>query len=332
LILILAWLLLLASLAADAERHWIWQLLMALLLTALFVLNHGTMRRLSAAGMMITDTPYQHAAVMTVPAAPGQGGYRVLLTDTFSPQSVTYVDSPNELSGGYTQYFRLALHFVPRLERILMIGGGAYTVPKYFAAHHPQISMDVVEIDPGITQLARDYFFLAESPALRVFHSDARVFLKRASGRYDAIFIDAFQSGASVPFHLTTREMFARLYALLNQEGMVVMNLITAIEGEAGRLFRAEFATLKSVFPWVYAFPVGRPGDGTFVQNVVLAAFRSDVEPDMAGRGTEFDKLLGHLWTAPLQQDAAVVTDDYAPVEAYMLPVYQHWRRQQREE
>ena len=87
---------------------------------------------------------------------------RTLVTDSFGSQSRMYIDDPTALSGEYSEYYRLAFHFVPEVRRLLVIGGGAYTVPKYFAANYPEINIDVVEIDPGMTELARTYFALEE--------------------------------------------------------------------------------------------------------------------------------------------------------------------------
>ena len=46
--------------------------------------------------------------------------------------------------------------------RVLVMGGGGYSLPKYLAAYVPEARVDVVEIDPAITALAREFFFLDE--------------------------------------------------------------------------------------------------------------------------------------------------------------------------
>ena len=48
------------------------------------------------------------------------------------------------------------------LHRALVIGGGGYSFPKYLVAHTRRLLVDVVEIDPAITELARDHFYLDE--------------------------------------------------------------------------------------------------------------------------------------------------------------------------
>ena len=67
--------------------------------------------------------------------------------------------------------------------------------------------MEVVEIDPQMTEIARRFFRLEENPHLKIIHEDGRVFLNRAeASKYDAVLMDAFGSLFSVPFQLTTVE------------------------------------------------------------------------------------------------------------------------------
>ena len=63
---------------------------------------------------------------------------------------------------------------VPQARRILMLGGGGYSVPKWLlsgGAGLPAESLHctVVELDPAMTQVARDYFALpVNDPRLRI--------------------------------------------------------------------------------------------------------------------------------------------------------------------
>ena len=46
--------------------------------------------------------------------------------------------------------------------RVLVMGGGGYSLPKYLAAYVPEARVDVGEIDRAMTALARELFFLDE--------------------------------------------------------------------------------------------------------------------------------------------------------------------------
>lgn len=327
-VLILAVLLFAACIAAAPAYQWWWKLLLGLIIFGLMLLDPNTKTTLAANGLVDIDTPYQRVFVLTPKKTGEERAYRLLVTDVLGSQSMMYLDSPEELAGEYCKYFQLVFHFVPQVKRILIIGGGAYTVPKYFAAHYPGIQIDVVEIDPGVTDIARKYFSLKDYPNLTIIHEDARTFLNHTAARYDAVFLDAFQSSPSVPFHLTTREAFARVYAVLNDGGMVMMNVISAIAGKQGEFLRAETATLRSLFPSLQIFAVTDTDDATHVQNLIIAAEKSAAEPRLESSDAEADYLFHHLWNKEVPADIPVLTDNFAPVESYMLPVYVKWRKQ----
>lgn len=92
--------------------------------------------------------------------------------------------------------------------------------------------MDVVEIDPGITEVAKQYFFLKDDPRLKIFHEDARVYLNNSPTKYDVIFGDAFTSWFSIPYQLTTREAIQKQYDHLTDSGVIILNLISSLDGE----------------------------------------------------------------------------------------------------
>ena len=89
------------------------------------------------------------------------------------------------------------------VSNVLALGGGGYAWPKHAIAHHPEVSVDVVEVDPTITQIARDYFFLddlivqtrcVEEGRLGLVTVDARAFLDACEKSYDVIIGDCFAS------------------------------------------------------------------------------------------------------------------------------------------
>ena len=97
-----------------------------------------------------------------------------------------------------------------------MIGGAGYSYPKEYLKTYPNAKMDVVEIDPQMTEIAKKYFRLKENPHLKIIHEDGRIFLNRAeSQQYDAVLMDAFSSLFSVPFQLTTIEAVEQISRVL---------------------------------------------------------------------------------------------------------------------
>jgi hypothetical protein len=85
-----------------------------------------------------------------------------------------FLDVDSDLVYPYSKYYRLADFFNPHIKNALMIGGGAYSYPKDFLKKHPEARLDVVEIDPGVTALAQQYFNLKPSAQLHIYHEDGR--------------------------------------------------------------------------------------------------------------------------------------------------------------
>ena len=232
----------------------------------------------------------------------------------------------DELVFDYTKFYRLGSHFKSNISSALMLGGAGYSYPKDFLASVPGARLDVVEIDPKLTELAHDYFRLPrDNPRLKIYHEDGRIFLNNASSsQYDVIYGDAFSSLHSIPYQLTTKEAVEKMFDALKSDGVVLVNIISAIEGEKGQFLRAEYATFKSVFPQVYIFPVTSPSKGEEVQNIMLVALKSSNEPSFISSNPELQSYLDHRWTKEINLDKPLLTDDFAPVDSYINKITAH--------
>lgn len=231
--------------------------------------------------------------------------------------SSMFLDS-DELVNEYTKYYHLAKHFNPNFKKTLMLGGAGYSYPKDFLHKYPEATIDVVEIDPKVTELAKKYFRLEENPRLTIYHEDGRVFLNKTQEKYDVIFGDAFSSHYSLPYQLTTKEAVQKKYNILNDDGIVILNIISAIEGEKGKFLRAEYATYKSLFPQVYLFPVTHSDYGNVVQNIILVALKSEKDQTFNDSDPKLNEYLQHLWKKTVDADIPILTDDFAPVDYYI--------------
>ena len=231
--------------------------------------------------------------------------------------SAMFLDG-DELVNEYSKYYHLANHFNPEFKTALMIGGAGYSYPKDYLKQYPQAFMDVVEIDPKVTELAKKYFKLENNERLKIYHEDARVFLNKTENKYDVIFGDAFGSRYSIPYQLTTLETVKRKYDILNDNGLVILNIISSISGDKGKFLRAEYATYKKIFPQVYIFPVNYENDGEKVQNIILVALKSDKQIFLESQDSILNGYLQHLWKKDIIIDMPILTDDYAPVDYYI--------------
>jgi spermidine synthase len=263
------------------------------------------------------DTAYGRIIVVRTVDPETQKPILALTTDPYGIQAGMFTDGTEDLVFEYSKYYRLFRHIVPDAKSALMIGGAAYTYPRDFFRDVPTGTMDVVEIDPGMTEIARKYFGLQDDPRLTIIHEDARTFLNENSEKYDVIFGDAFNAASSIPFQLTTIEAVQKEYDALNDGGAIIVNLISAIEGDGGKFARAEYTTYLAVFSQVYLFAVQNPGGGADVQNVMLVAVKTEQEPTWTTDDAELQDYFSHRWITPIPQDLPVLTDDFAPVEYY---------------
>ena len=211
----------------------------------------------------------------------------------------------------------LARAYTTNLGDVLCIGLGVGIVPMQFAREGSRV--DVVEINPAMVPLARQYFGL-QPERLNLTLGDGRLFVNQSRKRYDAIILDAFL-GDSSPSHLLTREALTAMRRRLQPGGVLVINCFGDLESGRDFLFASLQKTLRNVFPSVRAHCDPDPGR---IVNVFFVASASelvirraptfgDVHPSCRrkveasfARGVEADPDRG-----------LVLTDDYNPVEFY---------------
>ncbi|CCG04838.1 fused MFS/spermidine synthase [Blastococcus saxobsidens] len=266
------------------------------------------------------ETAYHCARVVADPDRPSG---RVLMLDTLRHSYVDLAD-PTHLEFQYVRAIAAVTDAVfPAGEPVsaLHIGGGGLTLPRYLAEVRPGTESVVVEVDPGVVAMDRDQLGLETSEDLRVRVADGRVGLaEEAAGERDLVVGDAF-GGLSVPWQLTTREALELVDRALADDGVYAVNLI---DHPPLSFVRAEVATLREVFDHVLLLaraPVLAGEDGG---NLVAVASQQPLpveeiavelaERDLAWRvagGEELDRFVG---------DAAVLTDDFAPVDQLLNP------------
>jgi spermidine synthase len=180
--------------------------------------------------------------------------------------------------------------------------------------------VDVAEIDPAVIETGRRYFKLDEFPQVHAHASDARLFLQRgATEKYDLIFGDAYNGRQHIPAHLVTREFFELVQSRLNENGVFLINIISAVEGDHAVFLSHFLPTIRSVFPEVQVFAVS--GRSTDVQNVILLAsmkpWKAWLEDRFYAQGS-WQQNLVRARVKPEQLPVArgILTDDWNPVDA----------------
>lgn len=269
-----------------------------------------------------TYSPYHHVMVLE------EGGLRIL---SFDGTQETRMSLRNPLQGHfeYTEFFHFGWLWNTNLNRVLMLGLGGGSAQRSFLHHYPSVTLDSVEIDPVVVQVASNYFHVAASERHRIRVDDGRTFVRRSPDVYDLIVLDAYtrhRYGSQIPQHLATREFFELAQRRLTTNGVLAYNVITT-----GRLGGADAGlalarTLQSVFPQVYVFRAN-----TSLNAVLIATkdSRRRTNAELSRRATElirggltppaglFQRLPSFQLDVPREAARApVLTDDYAPVES----------------
>lgn len=206
------------------------------------------------------------------------------------------------------------------------IGGGAYTLPRAWTARFPQSNITVAEIDPAVTQTARNAMWLDQSAGLRIVHRDARAFLQSTpeGPQWDVVVGDAFRDIA-VPPHLVTVEFAQEIARRLKTGGAYLLTVID--QPRTPRFLFSTVKTLREVFPqvevWVEAGQLSRSSRLTFL---VLAGDQATSTNRLGANGSGISRTwlrwpADTLWPEVAASDTPVLTDDYAPVHRLLYSV-----------
>jgi spermidine synthase len=164
-------------------------------------------------------------------------------------------------------------------RRALVIGGGGYSFPKWLVSEAADVATTVVEIDPAVTKIAREHFFLDdlerefrcdETGRLRLVCDDGWAYLTASDERFDIIVNDAF--GGHRPLGpLKTDEGAAAVRDHLTPRGIYLANVISPLEGKGSAVLRESVDACKGAFEHVYLIPEA-PEDASVTGDNVLVA------------------------------------------------------------
>jgi spermidine synthase len=246
---------------------------------------------------------------------------RIFMQDR-SLSGAMFLDS-DELAIDYTKYYALYKIFKPDVKQALVIGGGAYSVPKALLKDLPGAAIDVSEIEPSLYELARKYLLVPETDHLKNFTDDGRRLLRDTRKKYDLIFSDVYYSLFSIPPHFTTREFFLLAKSKLSNNGIFIANLIGDMSRQEPSLILSEIKTFLSAFPNSYIFAVDSPGIIS-PQNIMLVGFNSSQKIDFKSSliTENSDPFIRSLEKKLINLDRfelsayTTLTDNFSPVES----------------
>jgi predicted membrane-bound spermidine synthase len=247
--------------------------------------------------------------------------------------SCSNLENPSHLVYRYLRSFRELFEWRVKGRvsfSALFIGGGGYTFPRFLEAKFPAAEIDVVEIDPEVSEASRRFLGISPDSKIRTFNEDGRWFAMNRNGkaRYDFIFKDVFND-LSIPYHLTTREFAEQMKALLKDDGILITNVID--RWEKGSFLPSYIRTLEEVFGRgnVHLISLGALQESRIAENRVVVTAPRGVDVDDLARSlnriSETERI-SHVVPQERLQDylrqfqPVILTDDYAPVDNLTAP------------
>ena len=205
-------------------------------------------------------------------------------------------------------------------DNILLLGNAAGTYLSAIIYDMNQTgtssNIDVVEIDKELTNIAHKYFFMPEDKRVTFHYKDARVFLNQTSQKkhgkkYDLIYFDIYTNNYLIPYHLITQETMQRIQSLLNDNGILCINVIGGSQGSSKDYLNQMYTQVKSVFSdvEVYKYPKHK-----HIFNVVITGFSNSNSQETQNIKNSFRELKFEA----IQENSTVFTDNYVPVEKFL--------------
>ena len=222
----------------------------------------------------------EQVSARLLPERGTNGGYSLVIEGT--TQSHVNPLDPLDLQ---LEYARLVASVIDGFRehatpiRVLHLGAGALTIPRYVGATRPGSVQHVIELHRELLEFVLDALPLDDGVELTVEYDDGRAAVERAArteGGYDLTIVDVF-SGSVAPRHMSTIEFFTELEQLLAPDGVIIVNTLAT----AGlQMSREVGATLGSLRPEVIALASPAVAADRSLGNVVFAASRTALASD----------------------------------------------------
>lgn len=294
-------------------------LILGMILFIAYLVSHNKHKKDSVV-VFQKDTPYYQIKIVDF-TYPHFGFTRSLFLDYDQHSSET----ANILPYAYTNSFPIFGELTAAPKNILVLGGGAYTLPKKLASYY-KTDVDVFELDPQLPSVVQEYFGYA-TDTIHTATGDARMLLKSSNKKYDLIFGDVYNSFISIPYHTATKEYYQLTKKRLHNGGIYAMSFASPEIGGENFLHNM-IATFSAVYPNYYIFSF--TNDKKSLGSIILVGVNSPVETRLSERDLkkrlkslgEYSFLANFLSDPEMfySRDAIVFTDDYVPIETQMEP------------
>ncbi len=227
------------------------------------------------------------------------------------------------LTGMYYDYAMAAPYMAGVKEKdhvdVLILGMGTGTYATQCERYFDNVSIEGVEIDDKITDLAVKYFELPEDVPVTTY--DGRAYLNAVDQTYDVIMVDAYQD-ITIPFQMSSIEFFTLVKEHLKEDGVMVVNMNMRGQKE-GNITEYLSDTIANVFNEVYTVDVPyNTNRELFATNnaEVINVFEDNLaHEENENLSSMMDAVLSNL--SVYEKGEYLMTDDQAPVELLGMQV-----------
>lgn len=153
-----------------------------------------------------------------------EGSVRSLHFTLGEVQSAMRLDQPDELQVDYTRTMMGFLLLHPQPQRIAMVGLGGGSLVKFCRRHLPSTRMVVVENNPGVLALRRQFCIPEDDARLSVVEDDGAVFVAGLDSAVDVLLVDGFDHTGQPP-QLCSQAFYDMCFKALAPGGVLVANL-----------------------------------------------------------------------------------------------------------
>lgn len=127
---------------------------------------------------------------------------------------------------------------ISNLQNCLVLGLGGGTAIELLYKYYPESSIDAIEFDPVMIDIAEKYFGVKSSDKLKIIHADAFTWIKKIKKKYDLVIFDLY-IGKFNPEKSRKLPFLKDLKNLLSRSGTILFNAhYQNDEGEHRRLLR----------------------------------------------------------------------------------------------
>jgi spermidine synthase len=176
--------------------------------------------------------------------------------------------------------------------KAIVIGLGAGLLPMHLHKCLPFLHIEVVELDPVVVDLAKDYFGFRENDHLKVHVTDGIKFVKEVanSDRVDILIIDVDSSDSSSGMTCPAVDFVEESFLLtakdsLSDEGLFIVNLVS----RSSAIKHSVISRMKEVFSNLYALELEED------VNEVIFAINASNDNDKDDQFSQASKRLENL-------------------------------------